>query len=84
MEQQTYNLLEEWYTSEITNSLFEVANEYEYNKYFDKDDLREIIKELEYTVTAGGGDYYRKERNLYENVLLALCENNDLESKIFD
>lgn len=84
MEQQTYNLLEEWYTSEITNSLFEVANEYKYNKYFDKDDLREIIKELEYTVTAGGGDYYRKERNLYENVLLALCENNDLESKIFD
>ena len=84
MEKQTYNLLEEWYTSEITNSLFEVANEYEYNKYFDKDDLREIIKELEYTVTAGGGDYYRKERNLYENVLLALCENNDLESKIFD
>lgn len=84
MEQQTYNLLEEWYTSKITNSLFEVANEYEYNKYFDKEDLKEIIKELEYTVTAGGGDYYRKERNLYENVLLALCENNDLESKLFN
>lgn len=84
MEQQTYNLLEEWYTSEITNSLFEVVSEWNYYQHFSKDDLREIIRELEYTVTAGGGDYYRKERNLYENVLLALCETHDLESKIFD